>query len=727
MTGIPSMVQQAPKRTLEDSTSDNTKRVKLDDSIGELPSTGISVTSPHIGDMVDLVAARKLVTEQDVGITAFVDPSIPGFRGILKTRFTDFQVNEVTLDGQIVHLQSTDPPQDVSKAGDEAKEEVKDEERGFAELTELIQDAAFITSFKGLIESLKNGAVPSEGSSVTVTEGNEDGCVKIDDGTEPTTATKGTPTDSLTCNISDKSVRRQVHMIIKQHFGDLIETQGGETSIVFVPQGTDSGKRSDRRPGKGQKKGWNKRGPTKRDWEARGGQYCEFTLYKENKDTINAINMIAKTLRMNSKTFSYAGTKDKRAVTTQKITACRVNAERLGHLNKCLRGMALGDFRYRPDQIVLGDLSGNHFKISYREVQMESQLMLEKAMESLRCHGFINYFGMQRFGTRSTPTYAVGISCLKGDFEKAVNEVMDIKEGEREEFVKARQHWEEHRDPEVALELFPKACLAERSIIGFFKNTSRFNDYLNALEAIPRNLRTLYLHAYQSLVWNNMASERLRMYGAKPVLGDIVELSGQDDSEELDDSTADVLGNEDAVAALSELEAKSKKRDVQVAILETDDDLEKYTMDDVVLPLPGHSVTYPANEMKDKYVNFMAQHGLDPHHMVRKQKTFSLPGSYRKILAKPKHFDWKLLRYDDPEMDLQLTDMDRVAGKPEPESKDDGKRVAVVLEFTLASSQYATMALRECMKVDTTSAHHEQLAQYYGSQGKQTKETAESV
>lgn len=42
-----------------------------------------------------------------------------------------------------------------------------------------------------------------------------------------------------------------------------------------------------------------------------------------------------------------------------------------------------------------------------------------------------------------------------------------------------------------------------------------------------------------------------------------------------------------------------------------------------------------------------------------------------------------------------------------------GARLGVILEFTLASSQYATMALRECMKFDTTAAYHEQWTQYY--------------
>jgi tRNA pseudouridine13 synthase len=32
----------------------------------------------------------------------------------------------------------------------------------------------------------------------------------------------------------------------------------------------------------------------------------------------------------------------------------------------------------------------------------------------------------------------------------------------------------------------------------------------------------MYVHAYQSFVWNTMASERLKLYGSLPVIGDLV-------------------------------------------------------------------------------------------------------------------------------------------------------------------------------------------------------------
>ena len=61
-----------------------------------------------------------------------------------------------------------------------------------------------------------------------------------------------------------------------------------------------------------------------------------------------------------------AGTKDRRAITHQRISAWRVEIERLRRLNETLRGIRLSQFSYQDEAIGLGMLKGNRFAIVLR-------------------------------------------------------------------------------------------------------------------------------------------------------------------------------------------------------------------------------------------------------------------------------------------------------------------------------------------------------------------------
>jgi hypothetical protein len=71
----------------------------------------------------------------------------------------------------------------------------------------------------------------------------------------------------------------------------------------------------------------------------------------------------------------------------------------------------------------------------------------------------------------------------------------------------------------------------------------------------------------------------------------------------------------------------------------------------------------------------------------------------------------KILKYSDPTKALAETDLDRIQKKePEEATKDTkdsevNEQTAAQLSFTLPASCYATMALRELMKISTTVRH----------------------
>jgi tRNA pseudouridine13 synthase len=111
--------------------------------------------------------------------------------------------------------------------------------------------------------------------------------------------------------------------------------------------------------------------------------YIHFTLQKTNRDTQDALSYLSRTLHVNVKDLSVAGTKDKRGVTVQRVSLWRGNKTvediwRLAHGNngrrtdedgatqRGERGIRIADFNYRKARLELGMLKGNAFVITLR-------------------------------------------------------------------------------------------------------------------------------------------------------------------------------------------------------------------------------------------------------------------------------------------------------------------------------------------------------------------------
>lgn len=87
-------------------------------------------------------------------------------------------------------------------------------------------------------------------------------------------------------------------------------------------------------------------------------------------------------------------------------------------------------------------------------------------------------------------------------------------------------------------------------------------------------------------------------------------------------------------------------------------------------------------------------------------REYSLPGSYRRIINHPDHVAWQHIHYTDPDIGLVQSDEDRILNlNPAAENDPEGKFRALKIELTLGSSAYATMALREVTKEETSVWH----------------------
>lgn len=260
-----------------------------------------------------------------------------------------------------------------------------------------------------------------------------------------------------------------------------------------------------------------------RDAGYEGGRYLVLEVEKKDWDTHRLIREMARQLRISQRRFGWAGTKDKRALTAQRVSIMNLDESELERVQlPDLRIRVLG----RTNRAVgLGDLKGNLFRIIVRDLESPGPQdrigQITAQIGSFR--GVPNYFGVQRFGEIRPVTHRVGEALVRGDPEKAV--LIYLAEpfpGEPEGTREARTMLWESRDIPAALRRFPKHLHYELAVMNYL--VEHPGEYSHAFQVLPENLRRLFVHAYQSYLFNRILSRRLEagLPLDRPVEGDVV-------------------------------------------------------------------------------------------------------------------------------------------------------------------------------------------------------------
>lgn len=205
-------------------------------------------------------------------------------------------------------------------------------------------------------------------------------------------------------------------------------------------------------------------------------------------------------------------------------------------------------------------------------------------------------------------------------------------------------------------------------------------------------------------------------------------------------TVTDASKDDDGCTNASEMDISAEtplEEKIQSVKVADPEDLLKavYTLEDVVLPLPGSGTLFPGNEVSGIYHEIANKDGIsltESIHGVEEFSITSIKGGYRRVIQRPIDCEWDLVTYTDKEEQLVETDLD-VLSKAKPseanellstgmsyedsfetsganilaETKSIGSsdllpELAVKLSFTLPASSYATMAIRELMKTSTS-------------------------
>lgn len=237
------------------------------------------------------------------------------------------------------------------------------------------------------------------------------------------------------------------------------------------------------------------------------GDHLIVKLRKQNMTTMEAIDKLSSMLHISKDRIGYAGNKDKRAVTEQYISIQGVNQE---EVNQVFTDEFDLEVVGQGGHIGLGNLSANRFEIAIRQLGLPIEDIRNRSLKIVEeMDGkFPNYFGQQRFGSTRPVTHQVGRHILRGNFEEAVwTYIAKPYDQEYKSIRKIRQELWDTREVEDAAEKFPKQYRYEKALL--YHLTKNPEDYKGAIKRLPEGLQQLFVHAYQSWVYNRVLSKLL--------------------------------------------------------------------------------------------------------------------------------------------------------------------------------------------------------------------------
>ena len=126
------------------------------------------------------------------------------------------------------------------------------------------------------------------------------------------------------------------------------------------------------------------------------GEFVAVKVRKTDCNTLFVGEQLAKFAGISARNMSYAGLKDRKAVTEQWFSLQMPGQPTPDFSQFSLEGVEILDVTRHQRKIRIGSLQGNHFEILLRNVEETNELKVR--LDFLAKNGFPNYFTEQRFG-----------------------------------------------------------------------------------------------------------------------------------------------------------------------------------------------------------------------------------------------------------------------------------------------------------------------------------------
>ncbi|MFG0336088.1 MAG: tRNA pseudouridine(13) synthase TruD, partial [Maioricimonas sp. JB049] len=232
------------------------------------------------------------------------------------------------------------------------------------------------------------------------------------------------------------------------------------------------------------------------------GTFALYRLTKQSLGTPEAIDRIARAWKIPRRQFSWGGLKDRHAITTQMVTIRKGPARDLER-----DGVQLEFLGLTGKPFTASDLKGNRFRITLRSLAPVQASQALAALETVARDGVPNYFDDQRFGSVGHSGEFVARSWIAGDYERALWLALADphpfdRSAEKQQKAILRDHWGDWTTCKQQLDRSHR-----RSVITYLCDHP--TGFRKAFALIRPDMRSLYLSAYQSMLWNRCLAAEL--------------------------------------------------------------------------------------------------------------------------------------------------------------------------------------------------------------------------
>lgn len=373
------------------------------------------------------------------------------------------------------------------------------------------------------------------------------------------------------------------------------------------------------------------------------GEHLYLRIVKQDMPHHELVSVLCRHFGVPPRAIGVAGMKDRVAVTSQTVSV---------HLPRKPELRSIPDERlqvlwatWHVNKLRPGHLAGNRFSVRIRGIEPFAAPGVWRSIRSLEADGVPNGFGPQRFGMRGN-NHLLGALLLLGRHQELLGELLGAGGSA---FPASEEEARRSADAgafDDAARLLPRGLDAERMAL---RALSRGADAHAAVRAVPRDIRMLWVDAWQSAVFNRVLDRRIGAGALHHVgLGDVAVKHPNGAQFAVDDAAMAAEGEASIAARAARFEISASG------------------------PLPGPGAVGASGAVLEEEREAIRAFAVDPARVDGSQPAEDLPGGARRSMR---------VRLSNPEL----------------ESGFDEHGPYVRIAFDLPPGAFATAVLREAL------------------------------